>query len=244
MKKSFVALAALAALGSGSAFAQKAGDWVVGGGWLHMAPQDSSEPLTVTSPVHRVVPDSGASVTDSDTLGLTATYFIDGNWAVEGVVGIPPKFELNGEGSLARVGELGTARQWSPTLLGKYYFGSGQDAFRPYVGLGATYVWYSDVQLSQGLQNTLGGLASQIAQRPLATVTTAKLDSKLAPVVNIGAAYQFDAHWGVSFSVSYIPLKTTAKLTTTTTTGVPVATSEAKLKLNPIVPFLAVTYRF
>jgi outer membrane protein len=49
----------------------------------------------------------------------------------------------------------------------------------------------------------------------------------------------------MSFSVSYLPLKTTAKLTTTsTTTGAQLATAETSLKLNPIVPYLALTYRY
>jgi len=241
MKKSFVGLAALAALASGSAFAQHAGDWVVGAGWLHLAPQDSSEPLTVTSPVHATAHGSGAGVSDADTLGLNATYFIDSNWAIEGVVGIPPKFKLQGEGTLAAAGQLGEARQWSPTILAKYYFRSGDAAFRPYVGIGGTYVWYSDVNLTPSLQGSVNRL---LGLPPGATRTSGDLDSKFAPVLNIGAAYQFDQHWGVAVSVSYIPLKTTAKLTTTTVSGLPVATSEAKLKLDPIVPYVALTYRF
>ena len=48
MKKTMIALAALGALASGSAMAQQAGDWVVGAGWFHLSPQDSSKPLTVT----------------------------------------------------------------------------------------------------------------------------------------------------------------------------------------------------
>ena len=168
-------------------------------------------------------------------------YFVDDHWAVEGVLGIPPKFKLNGTGTLARVGQLGEARQWSPTILGKYYFNEANSAFRPFVGLGATYVWYSDINLTSNLQEALG---SQLHQRPLSTVTTAKLDSSFAPVLNAGLAYQFDKHWGISFSVSYIPLKTKAKLTTTSITGLPIATSEARLKLNPIVTYVAATYRF
>lgn len=241
MKTTLLALAAVTALGSGSAMAQKAGDWQLGAGWLHLAPQDSSKPLTLTSPVHSVQAGSGAGVSNSDTLGLSATYFLDSHWAVEGVVGIPPKFKLSGQGTLARVGELGDARQWSPTLLAKYYFNDGEAKFRPYVGLGATYVWYSNVHLSSGLQGALG---SQLHQPPGATVTTAKLDSAFAPVFNVGVAYQIDPRWGLMFSVSYIPLKTKAKLTTTSISGLPVATSEASLKLNPIVPYLAVTYKF
>lgn len=241
MKKTMFALAALATMASGSALAQNAGDWVVGAGWFHLAPQDSSKPLTVTAPRQAVLAGSGASVKDSDTFGFNIGYFIDSHWVVEGVLGIPPKFKLNGAGTLARVGELGEARQWSPTILAKYYFNEGNDAFRPFVGLGGTYVWYSDVKLTSNLQ---GALASQFHVPQSSVNTTAKLDSSFAPVLNAGVSYQFDKHWGVSFSVSYIPLKTKAKLTTTTITGLPVARSEASLKLNPIVTYLAATYRF
>ncbi|MDR6859083.1 OmpW/AlkL family protein [Variovorax guangxiensis] len=235
------ALAILGALGPGAAMAQQAGNWQLGAGWLHFSPQDSSKPLTLTSPVSAVLPGSYASVGNSDTLGLNATYFVDSHWAVEGVMGIPPKFKLTGTGTLARIGELGEARQWSPTLLGKYYFNEGTAKLRPFVGLGATYVWYSDVALTTGLQGALG---SQLRQPPLSTTTTAKLDNSFAPVFNAGVAYQFDPHWGVAFSVSYIRLKTTAKLTTTSINGFPVGTSEASLKLNPIVSYLSLTYTF
>jgi outer membrane protein len=235
------ALAALAAFGSGGTMAQQAGDWQVGAGWLRLAPQDSSKPLTLTSPVPSVVAGSGASVSHSDTLGLNATYFIDSHWAVEGVLGVPPKFKLNGTGTLAQVGELGEARQWSPTVLAKYYFREGQERLRPFVGLGGTYVWYSNVNLTPSLQGAIG---SQLHQAPLSTVTTAKLDSSFAPVFNVGVAWQLDAHWGLMASVSYIPLKTKARLTTVSTLGLPVATSEASLKLNPVVPYVALTYKF
>jgi len=241
-RKLQAAMAAALLAGGGSAMAQQAGDWVLGAGWMHFAPQDSSKPLTVTSPVNSTVPGSGANVQSSDTLGLSATYFLDSHWGIEGVLGVPPKFKLDGEGSLGAIGELGNARQWSPALLGKYYFNEGNAAFRPYVGLGLTYVWYSDVELTPGMQNAVGGL---LRRPPGSTVTSAKLESSWAPVFNIGAAYQFDQHWGLSFSVSYIPLKTTAKLTTASAaTGAQLATSEASLKVNPIVPYLAVTYRF
>ena len=241
MKTRLFALAALAALGSGSALAQQAGDWQVGAGWLHFAPRDSSEPLTFTAPRPAIVPGSGASVDSSDTLGLNAQYFIDSHWAVEGVIGVPPKFKLQGTGTLGPIGELGEASQWSPTLLAKYYFLEGDAKLRPFVGVGATYVWYSDVKLTPGLQ---GALANRLGLPPSAlSATTAKLDSSFTAVFNAGVAYQFDPHWGMAFSVSYIPLKTTAKLTTTAR-GFPVATSQSSLKVDPIVPYLAVTYKF
>ncbi|MET0543864.1 MAG: OmpW family outer membrane protein [Variovorax sp.] len=236
-----VAVAAVAAFAATGALAQQAGSWQIGAGWLHFAPQDSSEPLTFTSPVHREVPGSGANVGSSDTLGINATYFVDNHWAVEGVMGVPPKFKLVGEGSLGPLGQIGEARQWSPTILGKYYFGETTAPWRPYVGLGLTYVWYSDVKISNSLQNAIG---AQLRLPPGASSTTAKLDNSFAPVANVGVAYQFDRNWGMAVSVSYIHLKTTAKLTTTAANGATVATAESRLKLNPIVPYVAVTYTY
>ena len=241
IKRQVSALAVVCALGPGAAIAQQAGDWLVGAGWLHFAPQDSSKPLTLTAPVPAVLPGAYADVGSADTLGLNVIYFIDSHWAIEGVMGIPPKFKLTGIGTLERLGELGEARQWSPTLLGRYYFNEGTDKFRPFVSLGGTYVWYSDVSLTTSLQGALG---NQFHQPPLSTTTTAKLDSSFAPVVNVGVAYQFDPHWGVSLSVSYLWLKTTAKLTTTSAFGVPVGTSQSSLKVNPIVSYLSLTYKF
>ena len=229
------------ALGVGNIMAQQSGDWQIGAGWLHVVPQDSSKPLVLTSPVTAVLPGSGADIGSSDTLGVNVTYFIDNHWAIEGAIGIPPKFKLTGTGTLERLGELGEARQWSPTLLGKYYFNEGTDRFRPYVGIGATYTWYSGIKLTPGLQ---GALAVQIGQPPSTTRTTAKLDGSFAPAFNIGVAYKFDRHWGAAFSVSYIPIKTKARLTTTSVGGIPVATSEGSFKVNPVVPYLSLTYKF
>lgn len=240
MKTRFITLAALVVFGAGGALAQKAGDWQVGSGWLYLAPRDSSTPLTFTTPVQAEVPGSGASIDNADTLGLHATYFVTNHWAVEGILGVPPKFELQGAGTLAPLGKLGDARQWGPTLLVKYVFGEPNASLRPFAGMGVTYVWYSDVNLTAGLQGAING---RLGLPPGATTTTADLDSSWAPVFSIGAGYRFNAHWGVSASVSYIPVKTTARLTTRTAAGV-VATSEATLKVNPMVTYVAVTYRF
>lgn len=239
--KKILSTLAVTLLGASGAMAQQAGDWVVGAGWLNFAPQDSSQPLTFTSPVRAEVPGSGAGVGNASTLGLSAIYFADSNWAVEGVLGVPPKFKLQGEGTLGRLGEIGQAKQWSPTVLGKYYFGNGNDPIRFSLGLGATYVWYSDVNLTDSLQNAVGGQL----RRPVGTSSTsARLDKSFAPVLNAGVAWQLDRHWGVSLSVSYIPLKTTATLTTVAPNGATIGTSEARLKLDPIVTYAAVTYRF
>lgn len=235
-----IATAALALLACGSAWAQKAGDIVLGAGWLRYAPRDKSTPLRFTSPVEREVPGSGSSLDYADTLGLNAHYFLTDNWAIEGVFGIPPRLKLQGEGTLAGIGELGSARLYGPSLLAKYFFGQPSDKWRLAAGVGVTYAHFSDVKLSGGLQNTLGGALGLPAG---ASSTRAKIDSRFGPVFALGATYAFTDRLGLTLSVSYVRMKTKAKLTTYAN-GNAVATSESGLTLNPVVPFAYLTYRF
>ena len=233
-------LVAATALLASSAYAQKAGDWVVGGGALHYAPQDKSQPLRFVQPVEREMVGSGADVKSSTTLGLNVHYFLTDNWAVEGVLGIPPELKLNGEGTLARVGEIGKARLYAPSVLGKYFFGDANDKFRVSLGLGVTYSNFRSIKLSNNFQNALGGTLGLPAG---AAASSAKIDSKWAPVLNVGANYAIDKNWGVTFSVSYVPMKTNATVTTKVN-GNTVAVAKTRITLDPIVPFLYVTYKF
>ena len=239
MKSTLKALSWAAALTALAAFslpaaAQSAGSNLVNLGWFHFAPNDSSDPLQIVSPVPSTVAGSGATIKDSDTVGLALTHFFTDNIAVTADMGIPPKFKLNGTGTLSALGELGNAKQWSPAIVAKYFFGDAESKFRPFIGAGVTYVWYSDVQLSRSLQTQLAGATAS---------ATADLSSSWAPVANIGASYNFDKNWSVSLSVSYIPLKTDADITGTTAGGT-VTKANTSLTVDPLVTFLSVGYRF
>lgn len=233
-------LAAATALAGGQAWAQRAGDIVLGAGALNYSPQDKSSPLRFTQPVEREIPGSGSSLHSATTLGLNVHYFLTDNWAIEGVAGIPPRLKLSGAGTLAGIGELGTARLYAPSVLAKYFFGNPDDKLRFSAGMGISYARFGSVRLSNGLQSTLGGA---LGIPPGGSSTSAKIDSRFGPVFNVGVNYAFDKDWGVTFSVSYVPMKTTAVLTTTAA-GNAVAKSQARLTLDPIIPFLYVTRRF
>ncbi|MGF6598103.1 outer membrane protein [Paraburkholderia sp. GAS448] len=233
---------AAALLVSTAAQAQSAGDFVAGFGWFHLAPQDSSEPLTVNALGTSVTKTgTGASVGDADTFGLTGTYFFTDHIATTAVLGAPPKFHLTGTGSLAALGEIGSAYEWSPTLLLKYYFNDAQSRFRPYLGAGASYVWYSGVKLDPAVSSG-SFLYSQTYGTALTGPTTAKLSSSFAPVINAGFAYNIDKHWSVDVSLSYMWLSTRATLTTQSQFGT--VTSSTKLKVDPIISYVSIGYRF
>lgn len=225
-----------------SAHAQSAGQWVVNTGWLRMAPQDSSEPMTVNALGRSsTIPGSGATLPDANTVALTARYFVTDHVAVETVLGVPPKLHLDGTGTLASVGELGTARAYSPAIQAQYHFGEPTARLRPYIGAGIAYVWYRDVELSRPVamgqilhSPTLGNL--------LEGQTSASLSSSFAPLVNAGLTYNIDSHWSIGASIAYTWLSTKATLTTQAPVGI--VTTTAKVKINPIITFLSVGYRF
>jgi outer membrane protein len=233
------AVCALACI-STAAHAQTAGSIYVTTGWFHLAPQSSSDPLKETSvggtPVDITVPNTGAKISSADTVGFTAGYFITDHIATQFDIGVPPTFDIEGTGSFGQFGKLGEAKQWSPALLLKYYFLAPQSKFRPFLGIGVSRVWFTDEKITNGA----------FEQSVLHGPTTVTTDSSWVPVFNAGFTYAVTEHWFAAFSISYLPISTTAKLNTAAQT--PVGTlnvqSQTKIRLNPIVTLLSVGYRF
>ncbi|SEK00069.1 OmpW/AlkL family protein [Paraburkholderia diazotrophica] len=278
MKKLLVAAsaAALVALATQNAYAQKAGDNLVTLGWFHVMPQDSSTPLTthvapvpINTPLRLpssfTSPGTSLSTTNADTAGLVFSHFVTDHIAVTSVAGIPPKFEIYGHGTIQPPGPAGalgkqdigdpavnpivkSVRQWSPALIFQYYFASATAKFRPFLGIGVSYNWFSDIQLNNNFvtstQDNLGAILAAGAGKPGKTSVEAKASSSWAPVFNAGAMYNITDHWGVTASVTYIPLKTTSSVIIKAADGTELGVSKAELKADPIITYLAVSYKF
>ncbi len=239
---SVMKLAALSvvAVSAAPVLAQSAGDTIVSAGWFHVSPRDSSTPLNINSPavIAGPVVGSGASVDDVDTAGVSISYFFTDHWAASIDLGLPPRYKLKGSGTFSAVGEIGSAKQWAPALVGKYYFGDGHTQFRPFLGLGVTRVSYSSTQLNSSFQQFIGTSFFDPA-----AVTTVDLKSSWAPVYTAGLSYAINRDWYANFSVSYVRLKTDADLVTNTNTLGQVRSSTT-LTLNPVVTYLTLGYRF
>ena len=233
-----IAVLSLFASCAAPVLAQSAGSTVLNVGWAHITPNDSSTPLTITQPALGAIPDSGTGVSRTETLGIAINYFYTDNIVFAADLGAPPTYKLHGEGTLAGVGQIGTAKQWAPTVFVKYFFGEAKAKWRPYVGAGVTYVRYSDVELSSGFQQLVGKKFGSPA-----AVTTAELSRGFSPSINAGVSYQIDNNWYANLSLTYVDLKTDADLTTLAT-KVGTVKSSTTLTLNPIVAFAAVGYRF
>ena len=238
-----ISLAAGLMLASTSATvqAQSAGSLLLGSGWMHVAPQVNTGPMNTTqrSPYGSLSFSDGAisaQVKSSNTLGLTATYFITDNIAAEFVGGIPPKMTITGAGSAQGYGTIGSASMWSPAIMLKYYFGQASAAFRPYVGVGASYIWFSNATISNG------NFESQRLKGP----TKVSVNSGFAPVFNVGASYLLAKDWYVGGSVSFIPMTRTISLDNPSVTGAPSVSlqSTVRTRLNPVVTYLSISRLF
>jgi outer membrane protein len=266
----------VAACLSTAAYAQHAGDNVVSLGWFHIAPQDSSDPLTThvaPTPINGPLglpsaftsAGTGLTVGNANTLGLTFSHFFTDHLALTALGGIPPEFRIAGYGVIQSPGPagalgqenlsepsnnpiVGKVRQWTAGAMLQYFFGSAEAKFRPFLGVGLTYSWFNGFQLnpyfSQSLNENLGSVLAAGAGKPGPTSISAKSSSAWAPIFNIGASYALGKHWQINASVSYLPLKTYAETDIKAADGTLLAVSKARLNADPIITFLAVSYRF
>jgi outer membrane protein len=208
---------------------------------------------------------TGLTVSNANTIGLTVTHFLTDHWAVTAMGGIPPAFRIGGYGVIQPPGPagalgqqnldapsnnpiVGKVRQWTAGAMLQYFFGKAEARFRPFVGVGMTYTWFNAFELnpnfSQSLNENLGSVLAAGAGKPGATSISAKSSSSWTPIFNVGAAYALTKHWQINGSVSYTPLKTYAETDIKAADGTLLAVSKAKLKADPIITFVAVSYRF
>lgn len=268
--------AALAFGSARPACAQSAGQNVVALGWFHVTTLDSSSNQTTTvtpAPIYSVLglptsftsPGTSQTVSNADTLGLTIAHFVTDNIAITTVAGVPPTFKVSGEGILQAPGPAGalgnvnlgsaannplvtSVREWSPALLLQYYLFEAKSKFRPFVGLGVSYNWFSSIQVNHNFQNDLNQqLGSTLAAglgKPTPTSVSAQSSPSWQPVFNGGLTYNFSDHWSLVGSISFIPLKTNTVITIKAADGSILSQSKGQLKVNPIVSFLALAYTF
>ncbi|AOJ36657.1 MULTISPECIES: OmpW family outer membrane protein [Burkholderia] len=277
MKKTLLCAAAgAAAVAPLAAHAQSAGSNVVTLGWFHIMPQQSSTPMTTNvapTPINTPLrlppsftsPGTGLHTSGADTVGLTISHFLTDHIAVTSVAGVPPVFKVSGQGTIrppGPAGALGTqniglgsvnpivksVRQWSPAAILQYYFGAANAKFRPFLGLGVSYNWFSDLQLNTNFikqtQDNLGAILAAGAGKPGTTSVEAKASSSWQPVFNAGLQYNMTEHFGLIASVTYIPLKTTSTVTIKAADGTVLSESKSDLKADPIISYVGMTYKF
>ncbi|PRC95045.1 OmpW/AlkL family protein [Solimicrobium silvestre] len=206
---------------SAGAMAQEAGTIMVKAGYAYFDPVVSSGNLSAPS-----LPGTKMDVGTAGTLLLTGTYMFTDHISAEFYGGIPLKHDIYGAGSIQGVGVIGTVKQLPPTLFGQYRFFETSSNFRPYLGLGVTYVHFED---------ETGNAVLTAITNPGGSGTTFKVKDAWGVVPQAGITSWINKQWYIDISVN----KSFVKTTTTLSTGQTIATA-----LNPVVTQASIGYRF
>lgn len=215
MKKSALAVLLSGALFAGSAMAHQAGDVVVRAGGILVDVNSSSRTQT---PV-----EVGLKVKNNAQLGLTATYMFTDNLAVE-LLGATPfshKIEANVPALNLGLGEVVKLKQLPPSLYAQYYFGKATSSVRPYVGAGLNYTRFFNAKSTH------------------AAVTNLEVKKhSFGPVANVGVDVKLTDNLYLNAAAWYTHIQTKAKFKALD------LNHEVKVKLDPMVYFVGLGYKF
>lgn len=221
MKITHISLAVALALAAGGASAQKAGTISLEVGVTKLSPQVSSGDLSAPA-----FPNTKADVSSDTALSGAANYMVTDNIALNVPLGLGFKHNITGAGRADGFGKIAEVRALPITLLGQYRFADANSVFRPYLGGGLAYVkFYKET----------GSAALTALTNPGGTPVTLSVESRIAPVIQLGAIFNINEQWFVN--AHYTKTFITAK--TTFSTG-----QKQDIKLNPNAFSIAVGYKF
>jgi outer membrane protein len=159
--------------------AQEAGDWLIRGRVIYVAPAEDS---TVN------VIGGDAEADDAVVPELDFTYFFTSNIAAELILATSPH-DMSVENSALGDVDLGDVWLLPPTLTLQYHFQLG-DGFKPYIGAGINYTLFYG-------EDAPGG-----------AVATIDYDNSIGPAFQAGIDYSVDEHWLINFDVKKIFINT------------------------------------
>lgn len=144
-------------------------------------------------------------------------YMFTPNLGVSFTGGVPPTVAIDGAGTLAGVGELGTIT-YGPTALTAHYHFTNFGNFQPYIGGGP--------------------MAMFVFNEKDTNVTNLNVKPAIGAVFQVGADYWVNEKWGVYVDAkkAYLRTKSTGSLG-----GTPIS---ADVKMDPLVISAGLTVRF
>ncbi|MDO4626411.1 MAG: OmpW family outer membrane protein [Pasteurellaceae bacterium] len=215
MKKLALVAGISAALMSGIASAHEAGSTILRAGGALVIANSHSSTKTAT--------EIGLEVNNNAQLGLTGTYMFTDNVGVELLAATPfsHKIDAHIPALGANLGTVAKVKHLPPSLYVQYYFLNKDSGSRPYVGVGLNYTrFFGAKSLNPAITNL------QVKKHSFGPVVNAGIDIKLTDNLYFNTAL-----W-------YTHIKTKAKFDALN------ASHEVNIKLDPIVFFTGLAYRF
>lgn len=217
MKASIRASLALVAMGTcAAASAQSAGTWMLKGGYNHFTTNESSGDITG-------VPGGRISIGNAGGAFGSVGYMITNNISTELALGVAPKFNIYGAGTVGFAGKLADTKAGPAAMSVQYRFFEPTSAFRPYVGAGVVYTIFSGTKATPAVSALTG------------VPTTISIGNKWGWAVQAGATYAINDKWFVDASVAPTFVKLKARFSTGQSVNV---------KGNLLAANVAIGYRF
>jgi outer membrane protein len=230
------AIAVAAAALSQESMALQAGDNIVYVGGAFIFPSSSIGPLNSTGPAgptfNATTPGTTATIQNASTPIASLFHMFTDNIAAELTIGVPVKMKIDMTipNAATSVSDAATTNASFPSIVVKYLFNTPADAFRPFIGLGVNYTYFSSTSANNN------ALVQELAG------SSQSLSSSVNPVFNVGGIYSFTDRWSLNFGISYVPMTSNVSFTGsgpgtgTTTTG--------KLTINPTDVTVKLGYKF
>jgi outer membrane protein len=162
-------------------------------------------------------------VQDDTQLGLTLSYMLNPNWAVELLASTPFEHKITETG--VGVNRVGSAKHLPPTLTAQYYPMGADSVFQPYLGIGVNYTTFFS-------EKTAGELDGALGKGDLS------LDDSFGLALQAGADYAIGDNWLLNLSVWYIDIETDAKINT------PAGRVTVDVGIDPMVYMFGLGYKF
>lgn len=222
-----MSLLAAALLASAAASAYEAGDWIVRGGAVMVAPNDDSSNLDLSG---AQLAGTGVEVDDNTQLLLNVTWMANEHVGVELLAATPFEHNVDSKGlpglglGLSDV-EVGSVKHLPPTLTVLWYPMESGAAFQPFIGAGINYTIFFQEDTSGAAQAALGA-------------RNLELDDSWGLAARAGFDYMLNDCWSLHAGVYYLGIDTKANLDTA------LGKVGVDVDINPWVYTVGLGYRF
>lgn len=238
-----------------------AGNNMVNVGWAHYGVFQNNSPQTTTiSPAlgggTSTSPGTQLSVSDANTIDVVFTHFFTDHVVAYFAGGYPAEFHATAYGTVTtKLGSVNqgqasyqplvkSVREWDPALFVGYYFNAPDARFRPFVGVGVSYVWFTHAQLNGKFLSDQKAIVDGAAPFLAPVSITASASSSFSPIFNIGLSYRLRGRFYASASVSYNPLSTTTELDIRSASGTLLSSGRSRLNLRTVITTIGIGYKF
>lgn len=214
-KLGVLAAAVMAAAPAAQAF--EAGDFILRAGVVHVAPDDSSDSITVGG--DPILGDDARVAVDSNTqLGIRGTYMFTSNIGLGVLAATPFKHNISGAGDIAALGDIAETKHLPPTITLQYYPMKSSSAVQPYVGVGVNYTTFFEEKTT----GELNGLDIE-------------LDDSVGVAAEVGVDYMLSEQFGLNAAIWWADIDTEAEVE---------GLDKFDVEIDPMVYMVGFTYKF